>query len=940
VGPEVERDAWVDQPSLVSGSGQTEFVSDAPSGYSRSGAPGRNDRVAEPSPAPAVIEGGYIYLLSGFAGLVVVDATDPAALRAEGRYPFQGQPYSISVEGGIAFAIMRPARSLPCDGEVGCADVDQSRVLLIDATDPAAPTLLAERSVPGVVTHTWRDGDVLYVVSRELAPCYECFLVPERRAVVSALDLGDPRALGDLGRLELPVSGASASRAYGFADGRLFVATSNEAVQVVELGAPPRLGASAPFPGWVSQSRPLSVDGGVLRVPAPRDAPSSLEFALSAAGELTPIEPVLFPGPRDEPLEPSFDGNRAYALSADGQSLSTFDVSERRAPRRLATLELAQPASGLAVAAPGQIVAYGSLRLAQRQGPVGVSSIDVSDPLSPRVVSEVTVPNSDGLYQALRFDPSAGTLTLQYWTPYAGSDTELRMQIVTLTAGELALGANQLARADVELLSSVEGVLVADGRVVRSDNEGLATFSVAAGSDLLALAITQPADAVRAVSRGLVGFDTLAPSARILPSTDSDPLTAVGTAVASSLTERGIWQERVLAWGEQIYLARGTFDPPVALDLRGVDISEPSAPVPTGGVVLAASDGEAYLRAMQTSRSVVVPAVRPGDSPFRVTPASGSYPGSSVRFDVIDVQAPAEPRLASSIEVPAALAEGGFLRGVLDTTVDAPWGWQTMTASGLVSGELLVSDHSEEAERGRRRFFLDRLDLSDPSAPRWLPPVNVPGSVLAFDAGSGWLVTLETLIFEERAQTWAECAERGYGSVYDVMRRACRVVRRALNALSLEAEPGHDGDVATLQSRLILDDTRRALLFAVAGDQVFYVTEPLLDDAAIAAAEADGTLTVTLERLRVRGGQFERLPSLDISALHARAPRAWGRFVARGNRVVSLVDDTLGVVDFDSEQPRVREVRLPRGCPEFDLSGDTLYCAGGDAGLVAVALPR
>jgi hypothetical protein len=51
VGPEVERDAWVDQASFVSGSGHTRFDSELMMAYSRS--PGTGFDVSNANLAPA-----------------------------------------------------------------------------------------------------------------------------------------------------------------------------------------------------------------------------------------------------------------------------------------------------------------------------------------------------------------------------------------------------------------------------------------------------------------------------------------------------------------------------------------------------------------------------------------------------------------------------------------------------------------------------------------------------------------------------------------------------------------------------------------------------------------------------------------------------------------------------------------------------------------------
>jgi hypothetical protein len=64
--------------------------------------------------------------------------------------------------------------------------------VVIDVSDGPTPRQLANAGCGAQVTHMHRQCDVLYIVSRELAPCYECSAVPEPGGVVTALDLADP----------------------------------------------------------------------------------------------------------------------------------------------------------------------------------------------------------------------------------------------------------------------------------------------------------------------------------------------------------------------------------------------------------------------------------------------------------------------------------------------------------------------------------------------------------------------------------------------------------------------------------------------------------------------------------------------------------------------------------------------------------------------------
>jgi hypothetical protein len=257
----------------------------------------------------------------------------------------------------------------------------------------------------------------------------------------------------------------------------------------------------------------------------------------------------------------------------------------------------------------------------------------------------------------------------------------------------------------------------------------------------------------------------------------------------------------------------------------------------------------------------------------------------------------------------------------------------------LVSGEVVASGHAEAVDTLHQRFFVDRIDVGDPDAPVLLSPVNIPGQVIAFDARSGSLISLETLRFEERFDSRHSCGQRGYvGSFGYGTPPVCHVMRHALNGLFLE------GGVAIRQSQLLLDDSRRSVALAVSGHRVYYVTEPLLSESEASNASYDrapgsnANLAFSIERVRVDRGQLERLPSIDVTGLYDTLPRYW-ELHARGERLFTFSQNELGVIDTSVEPPSVRKLRLPAyGCAAFEVAGNKAYCARRSAGLVVIDL--
>lgn len=104
---------------------------------------------------------------------------------------------------------------------------------------------------------------------------------------------------------------------------------------------------------------------------------------------------------------------------------------------------------------------------------------------------------------------------------------------------------------------------------------------------------------------------------------------------------------------------------------------------------------------------------------FEATP-SGAVTHS--RLAVVDLARPQQPSIAW-LDLPAGI-------GATDL---------------LVSQQLIATSHYVVSpdDASRVVFYLDRVDVSNPRKPRLLRAINIPGSLLAFDAGAGRAVVTE-----------------------------------------------------------------------------------------------------------------------------------------------------------------------------------------------------
>jgi hypothetical protein len=85
-----------------------------------------------------------------------------------------------------------------------------------------------------------------------------------------------------------------------------------------------------------------------------------------------------------------------------------------------------------------------------------------------------------------------------------------------------------------------------------------------------------------------------------------------------------------------------------------------------------------------------------------------------------------------------------------------------------VDGNTVLTSHFEPLPDNplRARFYFDRIDLTNPSAPRVTQKINVPGSLFAWDDDSGRAVTVEYTRHVARDVTYEECYQQHGYNVY------------------------------------------------------------------------------------------------------------------------------------------------------------------------------
>jgi hypothetical protein len=267
--------------------------------------------------------------------------------------------------------------------------------------------------------------------------------------------------------------------------------------------------------------------------------------------------------------------------------------------------------------------------------------------------------------------------------------------------------------------------------------------------------------------------------------------------------------------------------------------------------------------------------------------------------------------------------------------LDMRWGWwfPGSGASALVSGDIVASNHSVPLDDGtdRVRYYLDRLDVSDPEDPRLLPEINIPGQLTSFDAARGFLLTVEDGFQKVDADDWEDCTWRSSRAFFDEATGQCRLYDRLLNALVLE------GNVARRVSQADLDGELVSTQLAFSADRVFV--------ARLEAGRYQYDAVNPTPRRRevvsfsIQGnGQLGRLPSVSFGK--GEPYGWWPEMVARGTRAFLTDLNEMTVIDTSvPSAPSLKKHEMPGYyCSSLQVSGDKAYCAMNQYGVTTIDL--
>jgi hypothetical protein len=710
--------------------------------------------------------GSTLLVLNAYRGLEVVDLADPAAPVLRSRVPVVGQPVQLYLRGGVALFVVSDSFGWAWRADAAAVEpVAGSQLWAVDVSSPGSPSVLARLDVEGSVVETRLVGDVLYLVSRkwswmDVLPSPGGLPVASSGTTgdltyVASVDLRDPRAPRAVARVDFPATGWDSHAVV--TDERIVLAQSGwdpsgeathfHQVDISDPGGALALGAAFDAAGRIADRWGLDQSGGVFRAVLQngwnggatlRTWSSASTAEAAPLGRLDIVIPETLTAAR-------FDGDRVYVVTA-ARIDPLWVVNAADPARPVLTGQLHMPGQIEFIEPRGnRLLALGHTNEAGQPWQLAVSLVDVADPALPTLRSRVLVGDGSGgvsaapddLRKAFRVLDGEGLALV----PYQGWDAKSWRWVGGVQLVDFDLAAASLTRRGfVAHPGSISRAFPVPGRPAWLAALSDERLQIVDAADRDAPVERAAIDLARSVTeltfvRGLAvelsgdwwrGDATLV----VVPATDPDaasPLARVELAAP---------QARLFRRGDVVWLMAHDFTQGKAW-LEAVDLSDPLHPVRRGRLDLAETEAagasgwgfrgagdEAVLLGdvLAVHRTWYGPIAYAGGGATGFAPGGGAA-ASEDAVILVDLADPDVPRRAGKVVIPGS-----------------DWSWGLRAEAGL----LWLTHHEwTSGARAEVRYYLDRIDVSDPDAPLLLPKVNVPGTFLG--AGSaGRVYTLDT----------------------------------------------------------------------------------------------------------------------------------------------------------------------------------------------------
>lgn len=926
------------------------------------------------------VRGDRLFALSRYAGLSVIDLSDPAQLRLVGRYPMTGVPFEMYLEGDVVYAMFSSFGHYDVDDQGDDTWVQSSHIAAIDTRDPANPTLAGEFDLPGEISDSRIVGDVLYAVTYEGGGCWHC--ASGANTTVTSLAVGDltnVRVIDQL-RYDAPNDsyGAWWRRSVTVTPQRMYVAgveyatgsgglgDAHSVIRVVDIGDPGGKlvqGAEVEAAGQIESRWQMDEHEGVLRVISQpgvwaTDQPPMLQtFRVESSQVVTPIasKPMILPRPENL-RSVRFDGTRAFAITFERTDpLFALDFSDPADPKQLGELEI--PGWVYHMEPRGDRLYALGFDDANPEGALNVSLFDVADLTAPRLIERVNFGGSwgsfaedqDRIHKAFSILPEQGLILVPFsgWTQSQGSDScsgsyQSGIQLVDFTGDDLAL------RGVAPQKGEARRALLHNGLLYAVSDERVRSFSIAdrsqpapVGDLVLAHNVNRTALVGDKLVRFSIDWWTNENRLEIVSASDPEAKTPLGTLDLAALEPGGpgscnpgafAYYAQIFANGDLIYLTWGEpYLRPGESRVPGqrvavVSVADPTRPVVVGKAALPiGGDAIPYYYAGSYGHDGAL--VRSGESVVAlgttlafqtVTRFQDETGPARSRLAFVDLSDPTAPQLAGSLD----LAEGRHVTGL------------------VARGTTLYTSHAEPVvdAPGKVRFFVDRVDVSNPAAPRLLAPINTPGSLLVSEDPR--LVTVDytrRIVPNSGSNT---CRTEGYDvTYYDQSTDQCIRIERTFRLLEIAGDRANALDSVPFSTSGYVNEV------FVGDDRVFATTGPnyyggwYYDGAPIDSASENESGILTLGG--IREGDF-RSSFTPVSSPDPWWSSARGQAVTGQRLVLTDYSSEPHIAVFDAtnlDAPTFHEKAKLRGyLSDVEIVGDAAICSLGQFGVQSVSL--
>jgi hypothetical protein len=917
---------------------------------------------------------GKLYALSRYSGLSIIDTAGPE-LRMLGKKALPGVPFEMYLVDGIAYTMFSEWGSYVEHDDGSWEWVNTSHLEAIDVSDPSAIATVGSFELPGFIADSRMVGDVIYAVTFEDGYCWDCGSDPV--TTVTSLAVGSAEDIRQLDRLTIEEPDAYAygwNRSITVTEDRMYIAGvewsetdgDHSTIRVVDISDADgalRLGTTVEVEGQILSRWQMDEYEGVLRVVSqPWNSsinPSIQTFAIASADDISPLGYAELELPMPESLRATrFDGDRGFAITAvQTDPLYTIDLSDPANPRQMGELQL--PGFIWHIEPRGDRLVTLGFDEGNPEGALHVSLYDVADLTAPTEIRRI---NFGGDWAGLSEDQNRVhklfkvledlelilvPFTAWDWDDYGCGGYESGVQLIDWKDDDLA------KRGVAPIRGEARRAFVEGDRLFALSDEQVRTFDFA---DRDEPAKNGELQLSTHVSRILLGDEhvvrlsadwwTSEPRLEITSKDDiesAEPLGHVdlGAMLADVENDQscyswGYWDVRMFANGDDVYLVWPSWNQSTAR-VAVIDASDPTKPriashmdvpvdvysyggwYPWGGGQLV-SDGQPVVQL--GSRLAFLEVERQVDEwgyPVWEEDPAATH-GANLR--VMDFSDPDAPRLASTVALPAGAGHTKLVTSG-DTVMLSHW-------------EPLAGDPS------RARFYLDRVQVSEGGDAALLPKVNVPGSLVAFDAESSHLLTVDYLREVHDGLTWEQCYEQFGGNAWWEPTElddpfgwndgvgVCSFLNRTLRLVAVDAATS---TARLLDERPLPDHVYFGQLF-VADDRVFTTTQSYTD-----SYDDEGNYVPPQSQVWAIGG----IRAGDLEVRTKSLDEVWWAYplAARGKRLVALASPG-SVVSVDATDLANLTVKKHADLSWYTetatIDDDSAYLAHGPYGITKVDL--